>query len=123
MPQPRSVCVALATVPALVLVSMVFSTSVRAQFPQPKLASVSRPGVRSGESAEVTLRGTNLEGVNQLWFDHPGLKAARVKDVEVMAAAKRHGLVDVKVCAIDDTWSGLKFMIPTELRTKNKHPT
>ncbi len=26
------------------------------------------------------------------------------------------GLVDVKVCAIDDTWSGLKFVIRKELR-------
>lgn len=26
------------------------------------------------------------------------------------------GLVDVKVCAIDETWSGLKFMIRRELR-------
>jgi hypothetical protein len=27
------------------------------------------------------------------------------------------GLVDVKVCAIDDTWSGLKLVIRKELRT------
>jgi len=27
------------------------------------------------------------------------------------------GLVDVKVCAVDDVWSGLKFMIRKELRT------
>ena len=26
------------------------------------------------------------------------------------------GLVDVKVCAIDETWSGLKFVIRKELR-------
>jgi hypothetical protein len=26
------------------------------------------------------------------------------------------GLVDVKVCAIDDTWSGLKFVLRKELR-------
>jgi len=26
------------------------------------------------------------------------------------------GLVDVKVCAIDDTWSGLKFVIPRDQR-------
>ena len=26
------------------------------------------------------------------------------------------GLVDVKVCAIDETWSGLKLMIRKELR-------
>jgi hypothetical protein len=26
------------------------------------------------------------------------------------------GLVDIKVCAIDDIWSGLKFVIPKEQR-------
>lgn len=31
---------------------------------------------------------------------------------EVMAAGKAVGLVDVKVCAVDETWSGLKFVIP-----------
>jgi hypothetical protein len=28
------------------------------------------------------------------------------------------GLVDIKVCAIDETWSGLKFVIPRDQRTK-----
>lgn len=35
---------------------------------------------------------------------------------EVMAAGKAVGLVDVKVCAVDATWSGLKFVIPVENR-------
>ena len=26
------------------------------------------------------------------------------------------GLVDVKVCAVDETWSGLKFVIPVKSR-------
>jgi len=28
----------------------------------------------------------------------------------------KNGLVDVKICAIDDTWSGLKFVIPVKNR-------
>jgi hypothetical protein len=35
----------------------------------------------------------------------------------VRAIALPRGLVDVKVCAIDDTWSGLKLVIRRELRT------
>jgi hypothetical protein len=35
---------------------------------------------------------------------------------EVLAAGKKAGLVDVKVCAVDDTWSGLKFVIPVRDR-------
>jgi hypothetical protein len=28
------------------------------------------------------------------------------------------GLVDIKVCAVDETWSGLKFVIPKAQRIK-----
>lgn len=30
--------------------------------------------------------------------------------------AKIHGLIDVKVCAVNEIWSGLKLMIPSNLR-------
>jgi hypothetical protein len=30
------------------------------------------------------------------------------------------GLVDIKVCAIDEIWSGLKFVIPRDQRTARK---
>ena len=42
-----------------------------AQYPQARLTSLSRPGVRAGETVEVSLRGNDLEGVTRLWFDHP----------------------------------------------------
>ncbi|MCB0372315.1 MAG: DUF3052 family protein [Muricauda sp.] len=29
----------------------------------------------------------------------------------------QNGLVDIKVCAVDETWSGLKFVIPVKDRT------
>lgn len=35
---------------------------------------------------------------------------------EVMAAGHHLGLVDMKVCAVDDTWSALKFVIPVAER-------
>ena len=45
-----------------------------------------------------------------LWIvSHKG-KAATVKDVEVMAAAKAHGLVDNKVVAFADTLTALRFV-------------
>jgi hypothetical protein len=44
-----------------------------------------------------------------LWIvSHKG-KAATVKDVEVMAAAKAHGLVDNKVVAFSPTLTSLRF--------------
>lgn len=35
---------------------------------------------------------------------------------EVMEAGKAAGLVDIKVCAVDEVWSGLKFVIPQKDR-------
>lgn len=44
-----------------------------------------------------------------LWVVSRKGKAATVKDVEVMAAAKAAGLVDSKVCAFSDTLTALRF--------------
>ena len=54
-----------------------------------------------------------------IWVSWPK-KAAKAKtDVTedvVRAIALPLGLVDVKVCAVDDVWSGLKLVIRVELR-------
>jgi hypothetical protein len=42
--------------------------------------------------------------------------ATGLSDIVVRDTALVLGLVDVKVCAIDQTWSGLKFVIPKGLR-------
>lgn len=44
-----------------------------------------------------------------LWIVSRKGKAATVKDVEVMAAAKAHGLVDNKVVAFSPTLTSLRF--------------
>lgn len=41
---------------------------------------------------------------------------SQVGRAEVMAEGKAAGLVDVKVCAVNETWSGLKFVIPVKDR-------
>ena len=57
-----------------------------------------------------------------IWVSWPK-KAAKVptditEDV-VRAEALPLGLVDIKVCAVDDTWSGLKLVIRKSERPKN----
>ena len=42
--------------------------------------------------------------------------ASDLTDVVVRDTALPLGLVDTKVCAIDDIWSGLKFVIPKDQR-------
>jgi hypothetical protein len=44
--------------------------------------------------------------------------ASDLSDTVVRETALPVGLVDIKVCAIDDTWSGLKFVIPKDQRRK-----
>jgi hypothetical protein len=50
-----------------------------------------------------------LSARGALWVVSRKGKAATVKDVEVMAAAKAHGLVDNKVCSFSDTHTALRF--------------
>jgi len=48
-----------------------------------------------------------------LWISWPKGSSAQAGDLnenEVRAIGLAHGLVDVKVCAVDATWSGLKFV-------------
>jgi hypothetical protein len=56
---------------------------------------------------------TALEPAGMLWISWPK-KASRlptdVTENVVREIALAGGLVDVKVCAVDDTWSGLKLV-------------
>ena len=48
-----------------------------------------------------------------LWISWPKASSKMLKDLngnDVRRIGLEHGLVDVKVCAIDEDWSGLKFM-------------
>jgi hypothetical protein len=42
--------------------------------------------------------------------------ATDLSDIVVRDIALPLGLVDTKVCSVDDVWSGLKFVIPKDLR-------
>ena len=77
----------LAMVMAMAGPSALFGPAVLAQYPQARLSSVSRTWVCAGETAEVTLRGSDLEGANGLWFDHPGLSAVHVKELTFRISA------------------------------------
>ena len=55
-----------------------------------------------------------------LWISWPkkaaGTESNLTEDV-VRAIGLKHGLVDIKVCAVDEVWSGLKFMYRLKDRT------
>ena len=41
-----------------------------------------------------------------------------LSDMVVRETGLSLGLVDIKVCAVDETWSGLKFVIPKAQRVE-----
>jgi hypothetical protein len=54
-----------------------------------------------------------------VWASWPKKSSGIPSDIgrsEVMKVGKAVGLVDIKVCAVDEIWSGLKFVIPTKMR-------
>ena len=54
-----------------------------------------------------------------IWVSWPKKASKKPTDITedvIRAVALPLGLVDVKVCAIDDTWSGLRLVIRKELR-------
>lgn len=63
------------------------------------------------------MRGLDVDG--GLWISWPkkapGVDTDITEDV-VREVALPTGLVDVKVCAVDDTWSGLRLCLRKELR-------
>ena len=58
-----------------------------------------------------------LDGI--IWVSWPKKSsgiASDLTDIVVRETALPLGLVDTKVCAVDNTWSGLKFVIPKDQR-------
>jgi hypothetical protein len=54
-----------------------------------------------------------------IWVSWPKKSAKVATDVTenlIREVALQNGLVDIKVCAVDDTWSGLKLVIPVAER-------
>jgi hypothetical protein len=66
--------------------------------------------VSAGELAAIGGLVPRLAARGALWVVSRKGKALKIKDVEVMAAAKAHGLVDTKVCAFSDTRTALRFV-------------
>jgi len=60
-----------------------------------------------------------------VWVSWPKKSAGVATDVTedvIRSVALPLGFVDVKVCAVDETWSGLKLMIRRELRKPGAKP-
>jgi hypothetical protein len=52
------------------------------------------------------------------WYKKSAKIPTDITEDTVRDTALRNGLVDVKVCAVDDVWSGLKLVIPVKDRPR-----
>ena len=52
------------------------------------------------------------------WYKKSAGIATDVTEDVIRSYALRNNLVDVKVCAVTDVWSGLKLVVPLKLRTQ-----
>lgn len=58
-----------------------------------------------------------------IWISWPKKSSKIITDVTedvIRHLALTNGLVDIKVCAVDDVWSGLKLVIPVKDRKTDK---
>jgi hypothetical protein len=53
---------------------------LHAELPLPRLHLVTPMGQAAGTTREVTIEGSDLEGCERLWADHPGISATFVKE-------------------------------------------
>lgn len=79
------------------------------------LFTVTHSGLVSGLTATLPRMARN----GMIWVSWPKKASGRASEVTedtIRDIALPMGLVDVKVCAVDDVWSGLKLVIRKELR-------
>ncbi|MGA7291175.1 MAG: DUF3052 family protein [Terriglobales bacterium] len=72
---------------------------------------------------EILTAAHALAPAGMLWISWPkkssGVATDLIEDL-VRQSGLDAGLVDIKVCAVTDVWSGLKFVIPVKNRPKRK---
>jgi hypothetical protein len=74
---------------------------------------------KAGLPARMDALSQQLSPAGMLWVSWPKKSSGVACDVsenEIRDIGLAAGLVDIKVCAVNETWSGLKFVIPVARR-------
>ena len=69
----------------------------------------------------IVLLHSEIEPNGMIWVSWPKKTSKVETDITedmIRHLALTNGLVDIKVCAVDEVWSGLKLVIPVKDRTK-----
>jgi hypothetical protein len=75
---------------------------------------------------ELMTAAKALAPAGMLWISWPKKSSGIATDLTeptVRESGLAAGLVDIKVCAVTEVWSGLKFVIPVKNRPKEKPRT
>ena len=103
--------------PKLVPTDAVVSTRLRPPVDLVHIFSIARAHL----SAELRQALKEIEQDGAIWVSWPkkvsGVRTDLTEDI-IREVALPMGLVDVKVCAVDETWSGLKLVIRKENRKR-----
>jgi hypothetical protein len=78
---------------------------------------------RAGLERELLPTAKALAPAGILWISWPKKSSGvstELNENVIRQSGLDAGLVDVKVCAVTDVWSGLKFVIPVKNRPKEK---
>jgi hypothetical protein len=76
-----------------------------------------------GLEFELVPAAKTLAPTGMLWISWPKKSSGVATDLTenvIRQSGLDAGLVDIKVCAVTDVWSGLKFVIPVKSRPKEK---
>lgn len=80
---------------------------------------------RAALEAELQPAASALAPAGMLWIAWPKKSSGVATDLTEDVIRQRGldaGLVDIKVCAVTDVWSGLKFVIPVKNRLEKNAP-
>lgn len=72
---------------------------------------------------QIPILKKQLKQNGMIWISWPKKSSKLITtltDLVVRNTAIANGLVDIKVCAVDEVWSGLKFVIPVNKRSLKK---
>ncbi|MGO8983724.1 MAG: DUF3052 family protein [Terriglobales bacterium] len=78
---------------------------------------------RAALELELPAAANALAPAGMLWISWPKKSSGVSTDLTenvIREAGLNAGLVDIKVCAVNDVWSGLKFVIPVRNRPPAK---
>ncbi len=110
-------------------------TELRGEFAKCRILRLTAPGVndlnfiflfaksRKGLELELWPAAKALAPAGMLWIAWPKKASRVVTDLTedlIRQSGLDAGLVDIKVCAVTEVWSGLKFVIPVKNRPKEK---